>query len=160
MKILNRYTGTVLFDSGDANLFDANLCDADLRNANLSDANLFDANLCDADLRGADLRGANLRDADLRGANLSVADLRGANLSVADLRGADLIVGGQRSDGWRFLAFKVDNDIMISAGCRYFTVEQAREHWRATRGDTPLGKESFALLDGLMLQAKAVGWLK
>ena len=74
MRILNRWNGVLIMDTGDVAL-----PGADLRGANLSGA----------DLRGADLSEANLRGADLRGANLSVAYLRGANLRGADLRGAD-----------------------------------------------------------------------
>ena len=70
MKILNRFNGSIIGDTGDANL-----CDANLRGANL---------------RGANLRGASLSGADLRGASLIDANLRGASLSGADLRGASL----------------------------------------------------------------------
>jgi uncharacterized protein YjbI with pentapeptide repeats len=100
IKILNRWTGAVLYQSdvaddvgaaamaavaSGANLGDADLRGADLGGANLRDADLGGANLRGADLGGADLSGADLRDANLGGANLSDADLRGA-----DLRGANL----------------------------------------------------------------------
>ena len=118
-QILNRWTGSVIFESDNesmkltvsaavdqsvslrgANLRGANLRGANLRGADLSDADLSGADLSDADLRvadlscadlgGANLRGANLRRADLRGANLRGANLRGANLRGADLSDADL----------------------------------------------------------------------
>ena len=82
------------------------------------------------DLRGADLSGADLRGADLRGADLYGADLRGA-----DLRGASgILVLGQDSRGFRWgvvLPADATGQPMIKAGCRWFTVEQARAHWRA-----------------------------
>ena len=110
----------------------ASLSGANLRGASLSGADLRGANLSGADLRGADLRGADLYNADLSG-----ADLRGAGLSGADLYGADLYnatgiltlpvaeprayrwVAVAHSDGWR-----------IAAGCRWFTVAEARAHWQ------------------------------
>lgn len=114
------------------------------------------ADLCGADLRGANLGGANLRGADFRGANL-----RDANLGGADLRGAnvgdDLIDGGQRSDGYRFVGSIKGGEIMIGAGCRYFTIEQAREHWTRTRGDTSLGKETMCILQHIEDMARIRG---
>ena len=77
-----------------------------------------------ADLREADLRGANLTGADLR-----EADLRGADLTGADLRGADLIDGGQDVRGYRFIGHIGKDGLMILAGCRYYTLAEARAHW-------------------------------
>jgi hypothetical protein len=68
MKILNRYSGAVIWESPCSTLRDANLYGANLSGANLSGANLYGANLY-----GANLSGANLSDADLRDANLSGA---------------------------------------------------------------------------------------
>ena len=36
---------------------------------------------------------------------------------------------------------------MVIAGCRYLSIEDARAHWKKTRGETRLGSESKALLD-------------
>jgi hypothetical protein len=154
MKILNRFTGDTLFEV--ENLRDADLRGAYLRGADLRGVNLRDADLRDADLRDADLRGVNLRGANLRNAVLRDADLRGA-----DLRGTDLIVGGQRSDGYRFLLFRTDGDIFVSAGCRYFNISDARNHWNDTRppASDRLGAESLALVDHLEATAKIWGWL-
>ncbi len=105
MKILNRFTGTEIHDTGDANLRDANLYGANLYDANLRDANLRDANLYDANLRDADLCGANLYGADLRGANLYGANLRGANLRGAKnaeiVLARTLIVSEGDMVGWK-----------------------------------------------------------
>jgi len=132
---------------------------ADLRGANLSDANLRGANLSDADLSGANLRGANLFDADLSGANLRGADLSGANLRGADLRGANLRHCGQRSDGYVFLVRHEAGEVFVTAGCRRFGLAEARAHWTATRGGTPLGDESLALVDHCERMARIAGWL-
>ena len=107
---------------------------------------------------GANLTGADLTGAHLYGANLTGANLYGANLTGTNLHGANLIVGGQRSDGYRFLAYKTANGMMIRAGCRYFSVKEARKHWRTTRKDTLLGAESLALVDCLVAMAKAACW--
>jgi uncharacterized protein YjbI with pentapeptide repeats len=146
---------------GDANLGDANLGDANLYGANFGDANLGYANLHGADLGGADLGGANLYSANLGDANLYGANLDGANLDGANFGGANLyranfgdqwiIQGPVRADGYAFFLQKLtgDTEPMINAGCRYLTVAAARDHWTKTRGGTPLGDETFAILDFL-----------
>jgi uncharacterized protein YjbI with pentapeptide repeats len=112
----------------EANLFGANLFGADLSRANLSRANLSRANLSDADLSEANLFGANLSEADLSEANLSEANLSEANLSCRVPLFADtkrryvLFVLEGVKDGPRFVA-----------GCRNFTLAEAREHWATLR---------------------------
>ncbi|MFV0295832.1 MAG: hypothetical protein ACK5JT_06905 [Hyphomicrobiaceae bacterium] len=49
--------------------------------------------------------------------------------------------------------------IKIAAGCRYFTFEEAQEHWRKTRAGTPLGEETFAILEYLRRKAEIKGLL-
>ena len=122
------------------------------------------ANLRSADLRSADLSGANLSGADLRGADLSGAYLSGANLSGANLSGADLgltclIDGGQRSDGYRFIGWMKESVLQIHAGCRNFTFDEAIVHWTETRGNTPLGKETMAILAHIWSSAAARGFV-
>ena len=151
----------------DADLAGADLAGADLAGANLAGANLAGADLAGADLAGADLARANLADADLADADLADADLAradlagaylaraylagaylaGAYLARAYLAGADLIDGGQRSDGYRFVGSVKDGALMISAGCRYLAIADARKHWTATRGGTTLGDETQIILD-------------
>ncbi len=117
---------------------------------------------------GLDLSWANLVRANLSWANLSWANLEGANLSWANLvranlEGANLIVGGQRSDGYRFLLIR-DNDgvgFTLRAGCRSFrSFDDARTHWATTRKGTMLGDESAALVDHLERMALAVKWIE
>jgi uncharacterized protein YjbI with pentapeptide repeats len=87
--------------------------------------------------------------ADLRGADLEGADLGGAYLRGADLEGAGVIDCGQRSDGYQFFIHLTAKDgPMLIAGCRYFTLSEARAHWAKSRPEgTRLGDESRALLD-------------
>lgn len=93
---------------------------ADLREVKLRGANLYRA-----DLRGANLRGANLRRADLGGADLREVKLREANLSGA----INAVCLGYDQRGYRFVGIRHDGGWCISAGCRWFTMPQAIEHW-------------------------------
>jgi uncharacterized protein YjbI with pentapeptide repeats len=176
--IQNRYTGAVQFTaeidcdknaSGsvraglaalwavktDADLSDANLHGANLSRADLSDANLHGANLHRADLSDANLHGANLSDANLHGANLHRANLCGAYLRGANLSRTSLIDGGQRADGYRFVGWVKDGTLMINAGCRNFTIDEAREYWGSPMYRAPtLGAESLAILDRIEATAR------
>ena len=79
-KILNRFTGSLIFEAeveGSSESIRLGLvlklaynAKADLRRANLLGADLSRANLSRADLSGANLSRANLQEADLSGANL------------------------------------------------------------------------------------------
>lgn len=132
-----------------ANLAGANLCRADLSKASLSEADLSEADLSRANLSGAylynaNLYKANLSEADLSKANLSKADLSGADLAGANLCGANLsktqgiLVIGETKDGYQMLGNVRDGVVWIYAGCRAFTVDDARKHWKKTR--KPLNK--------------------
>jgi len=68
------------------------------------------------------------------------------------------MIAAARSDGYLFLiAAAKDGGLVIMAGCRYFTLTQAREHWTRTRGGTQLGHESLAIVDHLERMATIVG---
>ena len=150
-------------DLAGAYLAGAYLAGADLARADLAGAYLTGANLARADLAGAYLAGADLADAYLAGANLAGANLAdaylaGANLTGANLARADLVDGGQRSDGYRFVGSIKDGLLMISAGCRYFAIADAREHWKHREG-TPLGAETTCILDHIEKVAAIRGLL-
>ena len=109
------------------------------------------ADLREADLRGADLRRADLCAADLRRADLSGADLRGADLRGADIErvktseGTNLLDAGCRSDGYRFIGLEIEGEpTMVFAGCRRFTMAEARKHWGLAH---PKHAETRPLLD-------------
>lgn len=103
---------------------------------------------------GASLEGVIFKGADLRGAYLVCADLGGANL-----RGAiGVIDGGQRSDSHRFVAVRHDHGPKILAGCRWFTLPEARAHWAERHIGTPLHAETLAKLDMIETTARAHGW--
>ena len=39
---------------------------------------------------------------------------------------------------------------MIRAGCRYFNIADAQKHWETTRGGTPLGDETRAIVRAMV----------
>ena len=156
---LDDYSVGKIADLSDADLMGANLSDADLMGANLNgadlrDADLHGANLHGADLHGANLNGANLYDANLRGADLSDANLHGANLSDADLRGATGFHLLTVTDhGYLVLASRIGDEWKIGAGCRSFSIEEARKHWGAADYPAPSsGSRIIAMLDWLEKQ--------
>ena len=105
------------------------------------------ATLRHAPLTGADLTGADLTDADLRHAILTDAILTDAILTGADLRHANLtgargvVCAGTDPRGYRFTGHATTDGCRALAGCRWFTLAEAREHWR----DNPdaLGRVEF-----------------
>jgi hypothetical protein len=138
-----------------ARLVAANLAGADLAGADLAGAELVRARLVDANLVRADLASANLVRADLAGANLAGANLAGANLALAKwkegytLRRAPVRTA-QRGDGYTFYLLDTEEGgWRISAGCRFFTPEEAWAHWERTRpedGPGTLGAETRDIL--------------
>ncbi len=132
---------------------------ADLQDADLQDAELYNAPLEDADLRGANLRGANLENANLRDADLRRADLRGVNFRCADMRGCNLrgAIGVHvltaTQHGYAVLAVWHKNRWWIEAGCREYTIGQARKHWGAKSYPYPPdGERILLMLDWLEKQ--------
>jgi hypothetical protein len=167
----------------------ANLAGANLAGANLVGANLARANLADAYLAGANLAGANLAGANLAGANLVGANLVGANLAGARCQprgclrvptslarvptcgclpwvpnaklAGRIIDGGIRADGYRFLLTRTEpGEWRVKAGCRNFTLAEAREHWGASYGRTELGAEALAIIDHMVALAELREWPK
>ena len=131
-------------DLSDANLSGANLSEADLRWANLSEANLSEADLSEANLRWANLSGANLS-----GANLSEADLRRADITEA--KGIYLLPAQDpRGYSWPHAILCSGGQWRIRAGCRFFTIKEAREHWgEHYRGNRRIGDMYLAAVDWL-----------
>ena len=165
IKIRNRYTNNLIkgvetlrgADLRDANLRSANLRGTDIQGADLRNANLRNADLRSANLWGANLWGADLRSADLRGADLRDTDLRDTYLRGADLRGTCVFAIASRSDGCLFFAQEKEEGLWIIAGHRYFTVKDARKHWKENRGGTKLGEESLQIVKHAVAMAKIRG---
>ena len=131
-KVIKRSDGTLLdiaWPSEDSTF--------DLSVADLYRANLYRADLRGADLSGAKLIGADLRGADLSGADLRWADLRGADLYRANLSGTGVFILGQCQRGYAFL-LRMHDEPRIQAGCRDFTLDEARAHWSEAHADDPI----------------------
>jgi hypothetical protein len=146
-----------------ADLYGVNLSGVNLRWANLSKANLREANLREANLREANLCGANLRWADLRRADLRWTDLSKANLGEADLSGANLCgaVGYLPlpvvdTRGYHHHAIWCGVEWRVRAGCRDFSIAEARAHWLTDRYIGPaMVRETMSFaLDWLEKQPK------
>lgn len=118
--------------------------------------------------RSGNLRQANLREANLRGANLREANLSGADLSLADLSGADLsgvevvIDGGQDRRGYRVTGWLHNGQLMVKAGCRNFTLAEARAHWGGADylrdHSAATQAEMLARVELIVTVARARGW--
>jgi uncharacterized protein YjbI with pentapeptide repeats len=170
IEIKNRWSGAVIFKRETAATTAQAVAEliaqarerserADLSGADLRRANLRYANLRYADLSGANLSGADLRGADLSGADLRGAELRGANLSGANLSGAGVVSLGYDTRGYHFLLRKED-ELRVTAGCRRFTLPEARAHWTTAHNEEPLLRaEILARLDMAETIAAAMGWL-
>jgi len=140
-----------------ADMHGANMHRADMHGANMQGANMQGAYMRGADMQRAYMQGAYMRGADMRGANMQGADMHGANMRGAKI-GLDHIVIGllrraTRSDGWEFFLWHCEDGFYIKAGCRFFTMEEGRKHWKATRAGTALGDETQ---DILAMFAKAI----
>jgi len=142
-----------------ANLARANLARAYLAGAYLARANLARANLACAYLARADLAGANLARANLARAYLAGADLACGYLAGADLADQWIIQGATRSDGYAFFLQKLkdDNEPMIKAGCRYFTISEAQAHWETTRKGQNLLDETKIIVRSMIDLARVRG---
>ena len=108
-------------------------------------ANLARANLARANLAGANLDGAYLAGAYLDGANLAGAKL--ARAKINDKTAIGILRRAKRSDGYEFILWDCQEGFFIAAGCRWFTMDEARRHWTSTRAGTPLGDETLDILD-------------
>jgi len=77
-----------------------------------------------------------------------------------EARVASPISCATRSDGYIFTIVATPQGARIIAGCRYFSFAEARAHWTGTRGGTPLGDESLAIVDCLERLATIRGFIK
>jgi len=137
------------------------------KRANLDGANLDGANLARAYLARAYLARAYLATANLAGANLAWANLAGANLARANLDGAKIAEGitasagparrATRADSHEFFLWPTDAGWRVKAGCRFFTLNEAWQHWERTRAGTEVGDESQDILTMFELHIQRAG---
>ena len=143
---IKRIDGTVAYESQTA---------TSLREA-VGEAVRKGVSLARADFSGADFSGADFSGADFFGANFFGADFFGANFS-----GAKGILHVGPVDGWDMYAVRWDDGPRIKAGCRWFTVSEAREWWG--KGGEPGNKPEhgplmLAGVEALVALARAHGW--
>ena len=94
-------------------------------------------------------------------ANLRGAYLTGADLAGADLTRADGVLAIGPIDTWIMYAVRFPDGPRIKAGCRWFTVTEAREWWGeggAARDTVSHGPRMLAGVEALVALAKAHGW--
>lgn len=119
-----------------------------------------------AHFSGANFSGANFYKADFYKANFSLANFSGADFSRANFYGANFygaegILHVGPIDRWDMYAVRWPDGPRIKAGCRWFTVSEAREWWG--KGGAPGNKPEhgplmLAGLDALLAMARAHGW--
>lgn len=137
-----------------------NLGEADLSHFDLTGIQMPGCRLVRADLRGTILRDANLEGCAFGGARMHDCDLTNANIDDVDLSDTESgyihgIISLGELDGWRVYGYrKSDGHLRIRAGCRNFSLEDAREHWEE-RDDR---KEIFAALSLLEIVAQNREW--
>lgn len=98
----------------------------------------------------------DLSRANLAGANLISADLAGADLTRADLISAKGIIRitGHDSRGWELFLVAWEDGPRVKAGCHWFTVAEALDHWSSE--SYPDRKRGQRYVDAVNL---AAGWL-
>ena len=178
---IKRIDGTVAYESQSATslkeaaeeavrqgvpLAGANCSGADFSRADFSRADFSRADFSLANFSRADFSLANFYGADFSRADFSLANFYGADFSLAHFPGANFfgvegILHAGPVDGCDMYAVRWDDGPRIKAGCRWFTVSEAREWWG--KGGTPGNKPEhgplmLAGLDALLAMAKAHGW--
>ena len=96
------------------------------------------------------LHGEGGNRASLVGARLDGARLDGASLDGAIINGKiaiSILRRATRKDSYEFFLWHCQEGYYVKAGCHFFTMAEARQHWIATRAGTPLGDESLDILD-------------
>mgnify|MGYP000008580045 CR=1 FL=1 len=91
---------------------------------------------------------------------LEGANLRGANLRGTYLRGAKgTIHAGFDSRGYAFIGVQMRGSIMINAGCRWFSLDEAKAHWKGRHLDDPtLHADCLARVKFIRKMAEIQGW--
>ena len=106
-------------------------------------------------------KGVSLARADFSLANFSGANFSGASFHGANFFGVEGILHVGPVDGWDMYAVRWDDGPRIKAGCRWFTVSEAREWWGkgGAAGNKPEhGPLMLAGLEALLALAKNQGW--
>ena len=153
---IKRIDGTVAYESQSATSLREAVGEAVRKGVSLARADFSLANFYGADFSLANFYGADFSLANFSGANFSGASFYGANFF-----GVEGILHVGPVDGWDMYAVRWDDGPRIKAGCRWFTVTEARAWWGkgGESGNKPEhGPLMLAGLDALLAMAKAHGW--
>jgi hypothetical protein len=158
---IKRIDGTVAYESQSATSLKEAAEEAVRQGVSLARAHFPGANFSGAHFSGADFSLANFSGANFSGANFSGANFSRANFYGANFSGAEGILHVGPVDGWDMYAVRWDDGPRIKAGCRWFTVSEARKWWG--KGGAPGNKPEhgplmLAGLEALLALAKAHGW--
>ncbi|HEY2617481.1 MAG TPA: pentapeptide repeat-containing protein [Acetobacteraceae bacterium] len=120
----------------------ADLANGSFPNAEFENFDLREADLSECELNGANFRQARLNDATLDDSSLVNANFHGASMYNVTMRGSDIdgarfthcygvVDAGFDNRGYRFVGIwhPKEQTWMVKAGCRWFTMEEAEEHW-------------------------------
>lgn len=114
-----------------------------------------------ADLRHISLRNANLEDcvftnARMHGADLSGANVDGVSFDEVEARHIGGIIMLGELDTWIVTAHRASTgELRIKAGCRNFTLPEAKEHWDSDRTDRAEIRAALPFLEAIALNR---GW--
>ena len=173
---IKRIDGTVAYESQSATSLKEAVAEAVRQGVSLAGANCSEAHFSGANFSGANFSGANCSEANFSRANCSEANFSRANCSEANFYGANFfgadfygvnffgaegILHVGPVDGWDMYAVRWDDGPRIKAGCRWFTVSEARKWWG--KGGAPGNKPEhgplmLAGLEALLALAKDHGW--
>ncbi len=152
-----------------SNLSESDLSESDMSGCNLSCSNLYGSNLSESDLNMSDLSHSDLSNSDLSHSDLGHSDLShsymsGCNLSCSNLRDSDMhdargIFCVGPCDGWTLYAVRHPDGPRIKAGCRWFTVAEARAHWcDEHRSGWEHAEKMLAGVNALLALGRVHGW--
>ena len=163
---IKRIDGTVAYESQSATSLKEAAEEAVRQGVSLARAHFPLAHFSGANFSRANVSGANFYPADFYTANFSLANFSGADFSRANFYGANFymaegILHVGPVDGWDMYAVRWDDGPRIKAGCRWFTVSEAREWWG--KGGEPGNKPEhgplmLAGVEALVALARAHGW--
>jgi len=111
----------------------------------------------DGTIEGGTIEGGTIWGGTIEGGTIWDGTIEGGTIRGGTI---NFVLTAQRSDGYMFVVNPTEDVLRVTAGCRYFTFPEAREHWERTRGGTLLGDETMAILDFLEGQARRHGLIK
>ena len=158
---IKRIDGTVAYESQSATSLKEAAEEAVRQGVSLARANFSGAHFPGAHFPGANFSGANFFGAHFSGANFSGANFSRANFYGANFYGAEGILHVGPVDGWDMYAVRWPDGPRIKAGCRWFTVDEARGWWGkgGGHGNAPEhGPLMLAGVEALLTLARAHGW--